>query len=177
MGMGDLPVLHGNPRPRSETRRPVRIAPRGYRTSGTEKRRSLSSFTQTDIASLDACVASAVDILLSSLDASPTSSFDYTSTASELNSAASGLTSLGITVSSLLSDPASFTGAEPHSGPYVSDIVASYSAYTATHTGSGGSSFSFDTSAFLATATTSQGLQLFTGTTLERYVDNVSQAP
>lgn len=109
---------------------------------------------------LDACVASAIDEFLTSLDATPTSTFDYASIESEINSIASGLTSFGVTVSSIVPDPATFTGAESYSGPYVSDIISSYSEYAATHTSSGGSLFSFDTTSFQATARTSEGTYL-----------------
>lgn len=115
---------------------------------------SLDSCTQTDPALLDACVASAIDGFLTSLDASATSSFDYGAVASSINSIAQGLTSYGVTMSSL-PDPATFTGAaSTYSGPVVSDIVSSYSAYTATRTGTDGSGFSFDTTSFQATRST-----------------------
>ena len=104
---------------------------------------------------LDACVASAIDVFTSTLD---TSTIDYASVNSEINSLASGLTSYGVTTSVPALNPATSTGASSYSGPYVSDIISSYSEYTKTHTGTGGSVFSFETNKFTLTPSSSSGM-------------------
>lgn len=121
------------------------------------------------------CVDSYIDEFTST--GFDTSSLDLTSVASEINSLQSGLTSFGVTLTSTLSIPSSVIPSEnsrptvtysSYSGPYVSDIVSSYSEYTETRTaigssgGSGG--FTFNTETFQATKSDSTSTSVITTT-------------
>jgi hypothetical protein len=104
---------------------------------------------------IDACTQINLDELGSCIDSAlglGGTSFNYASLASDINNLQSGLTSLGVTLTSFLPDPSSFARtAQPgsaYSGPYVSDIIKSFSEYTKTRTDSSGSVFSFETSRF-----------------------------
>ena len=114
--------------------------------------RRLDSCTQTDWDDLGWCIDSALSVFSVTYQNGDTSSFDYGALASNINGFQSGLTSLGVTLTSFLPDPSSFAEtAQPgstYAGPFVSDIISSYSEYTETRTDSSGSVFSFETSAF-----------------------------
>ena len=104
------------------------------------------------------CVNSYIDEFTATADA-PTdpATLNFASVASEINSLQSGLTSLGVTLTSFLPIP---TGSNlrsialnTQSGPYVPDISSAYAAYTSTRTaiGTSGGGFTFDTASFLST--------------------------
>lgn len=91
-----------------------------------------------------ASIISEADALLSSLDANP---IDLGSIATQINSIQSGLTQFGLTVTSFVPAYTDFSktaqpGGSRYSGPYVSDIVSSFSEYQKTKTVSPSSSSS-----------------------------------